>query len=164
MYALGECCVFRYRLIDHWFNTKHRDLYYSFLTWFEEDESSLFEDTYSFEFSDEIMQNLNNTMLKDGCIYQSLLKLWQEDDISALTKEKILKDVTKAVRDKWVNILFCIHISVNINWKEFAKIPDNTTRVNSVQEPKNVDELNTYAWRLENSSCFMKFDHKLQEL
>lgn len=39
-------------------------------------------------------------MLKDGCIYQSLLKLWQGDDISALTKEQILKDVTKAVRDK----------------------------------------------------------------
>ncbi|KAF7383567.1 hypothetical protein HZH66_012917 [Vespula vulgaris] len=90
-------------------NHTWKDVCASFLTWFEEDESSLFEDTYSFEFSDEIMQNLNNTMLKDGCIYQSLLKLWQEDDISALTKEKILKDVTKAVRDKSRN-----HILHNI--------------------------------------------------
>ncbi|XP_014612878.1 PREDICTED: patched domain-containing protein 3-like isoform X1 [Polistes canadensis] len=84
-------------------NHTWKDVCASFLTWFEEDEHLLFEDVHNYEFSDEIMKNLNQTMLKDGCIYQSLLKLWQGDDISALTKKKVLRDVTKAVRDKSKN-------------------------------------------------------------
>ncbi|KAK2583937.1 hypothetical protein KPH14_001198 [Odynerus spinipes] len=81
-------------------NHTWKDVCASFLTWFEDDESLLLEDINSFEFSDEIIQNLNNSMLKDGCIYQSLLKLWQGRDMSVLTRQQVMGDVTRAVKDK----------------------------------------------------------------
>lgn len=44
-----------------------------------------------------------NTMMVDGCIYQSILQLWENSllkDIHNLTKKEILEDVTKAVKHK----------------------------------------------------------------
>lgn len=51
----------------------------------------------------DILVELNNTVLKNGCIYQSIIQLWEtsiKKDVRNLTKKEVLEDVTKAIRNK----------------------------------------------------------------
>ncbi|KAG7199741.1 hypothetical protein KM043_000413 [Ampulex compressa] len=78
-----------------------QDVCAGYFTWFENDESS--DVVGDFEFSADIIHNLNETMLKDRCIYQSILKLWQDalsKDVRKLSRKDILEDVARALRDK----------------------------------------------------------------
>ena len=54
------------------------------------------------EFAGEIIDKLNRTMVENECIYQSLLKLWKTKDstiLGNLTKDQVLDDVTRSLRD-----------------------------------------------------------------
>ena len=51
----------------------------------------------------DILVELNNTVLKNGCIYQSIIQLWEtsiKKDVRNLTKKEVLEDVTKAIKNK----------------------------------------------------------------
>lgn len=75
-------------------------LYYSYFTWFQEDDK--WETMDKSEFPDEYLPVLNSTMAKEPCIHKSLLKIWQKDrkNIDKLTKARILKDVTATLQNK----------------------------------------------------------------
>ena len=72
-----------------------------YFTWFNMDnKTDIFEDL---EVTADILIELNNTVLKNGCIYQSIIQLWETSlmkDVRNLTKKEVLDDVTKAIRHK----------------------------------------------------------------
>lgn len=76
-------------------------LNYRYFTWFNMDnKTDIFE---GLEVTEDILIELNNTVLKNGCIYQSIIQLWQTSlmkDVRNLTKREVLDDVTKAIRHK----------------------------------------------------------------
>ncbi|XP_034935423.1 NPC intracellular cholesterol transporter 1-like [Chelonus insularis] len=80
-------------------NQTWHDVCAGYLTWFQNDNSIDKED-----FPNEGLVALKSIMPEKSCIYQSILKLWKVNgvDISSLTKERILDDITTALkaRDK----------------------------------------------------------------
>lgn len=71
-----------------------------YLTWFEEHTSTMSRE--DLEFAAKIVDQLNSTTNEDGCIYQSLLKLWNTknpEEFNELSKEDLLRDVTIALND-----------------------------------------------------------------
>ncbi|CAL7946435.1 unnamed protein product [Xylocopa violacea] len=82
-------------------NNTWEDVCAGYLTWFNmTNPAVIFKDL---NIGDEIMVELNKTVLKQGCIYQSVIQLWETTlmkDVANLTKNEILDDVTKAVKHK----------------------------------------------------------------
>ncbi|XP_012277603.1 patched domain-containing protein 3 [Orussus abietinus] len=81
-------------------NHTWRDVCAGYLSWFEGGDARSVEDEV---FANEILQNLNSTLLKEDCVYQSLLKLWKNkgvEKVGALSREQILNDVSVALKDK----------------------------------------------------------------
>ncbi|XP_043256919.1 patched domain-containing protein 3-like [Colletes gigas] len=82
-------------------NNTWEDVCAGYLTWFNQDETaSLFKD---FEITDNLMAQMNKTVLKDGCIYQSIIQLWETSlskDVRNLTKKEVFTDVNKALKNK----------------------------------------------------------------
>lgn len=76
-------------------------LNYRYFTWFNVDNTTdIFKDL---DVAGDILAELNNTVLKNGCIYQSIIQLWETSlmkDVRNLTKKEILEDVTKAIKQK----------------------------------------------------------------
>lgn len=74
---------------------------YRYFTWFNMDNTTdIFNDL---DVTTDILVELNNTVLKNGCIYQSIIQLWEtsiKKDVRNLTKKEVLEDVTKAIRNK----------------------------------------------------------------
>lgn len=76
-------------------------LNYRYFTWFNVGNTTdIFKDL---DVAGDILAELNNTVLKNGCIYQSIIQLWETSlmkDVRNLTKKEILEDVTKAIKQK----------------------------------------------------------------
>ncbi|XP_066595690.1 patched domain-containing protein 3-like isoform X2 [Prorops nasuta] len=81
-------------------NRTWQDVCVGYRTWFDDGSAVSPDDK---EFTEEILRVLNTTMIKDECIYQSLLTLWQNNArnyVSRTTKQEILEDITLAIKDK----------------------------------------------------------------
>ncbi|XP_063234405.1 patched domain-containing protein 3-like isoform X2 [Bacillus rossius redtenbacheri] len=65
---------------------------------------SWFKDKVPEEFEEEFLEAKKNGVYQDGCVYQSMLKIWTKngysEDILPFSQEKILDDVTKAINYK----------------------------------------------------------------
>ncbi|XP_076391692.1 patched domain-containing protein 3 isoform X1 [Megachile rotundata] len=87
-------------------NNTWEDVCAGYLSWFNPDETK--DVLKDFEIPEDIMQHLNDTVFKNGCIYQSIIQLWESGlskDVRNLTKKEVLDDVTKAVKHKIKNNL-----------------------------------------------------------
>ncbi|XP_076280248.1 patched domain-containing protein 3 isoform X1 [Lasioglossum baleicum] len=81
-------------------NRTWEDVCAGYLTWFDKNETTNIMKDY--EITDDILPVLNSTLFNDGCIYQSIIQLWEttlHKDIPLLKKE-IVDDVNKAFKDK----------------------------------------------------------------
>nr|XP_033341116.1 patched domain-containing protein 3-like isoform X1 [Megalopta genalis] len=82
-------------------NHTWEDVCAGYLTWFNKnDTTNLFKEL---GVSEDVISKLNNTVFRDGCIYQSIVQLWETSlskDFRTLSKKEILKDVTKALKYK----------------------------------------------------------------
>ncbi|XP_008554169.2 patched domain-containing protein 3 isoform X1 [Microplitis demolitor] len=81
-------------------NQTWHDVCAEYLTWFENGETNIDNDTDQLLI--EELSPLKTLMSGDSCIYQSILKVFRENESHALknlTRESILEDVTAALRD-----------------------------------------------------------------
>ncbi|KZC10954.1 PREDICTED: patched domain-containing protein 3-like [Dufourea novaeangliae] len=82
-------------------NSTWKDVCAGYLTWFNKtDTTDIFKDL---DITEDILAELNSTAFKDGCIYQSIVQLWDtglSKDVRNLTKKEIVEDVNKALRHK----------------------------------------------------------------
>lgn len=82
-------------------NNTWEDVCAGYFTWFNMDNTTdIFNDL---DVTTDILVELNNTVLKNGCIYQSIIQLWEtsiKKDVRNLTKKEVLEDVTKAIKNK----------------------------------------------------------------
>lgn len=73
------------------------------MTWFNKnDTTDIFKDL---DVPEDILAQLGKEAFKDGCIYQSIVQLWETSfpkDVRTLTKKEILEDVNKALKQRWV--------------------------------------------------------------
>ncbi|KOC68201.1 Patched domain-containing protein 3, partial [Habropoda laboriosa] len=82
-------------------NSTWEDVCAGYFTWFNMDDTTdIFKDL---EVTEDILYELNRKVLKNGCIYQSIIQLWETSlmkNVHNLTKKEILEDVNKAIRHK----------------------------------------------------------------
>ncbi|CAD6227822.1 GSCOCG00006280001-RA-CDS [Cotesia congregata] len=81
-------------------NQTWHDVCAEYLTWFENGDTKSENETD--ELLIEAFQPLKAVLSGDSCIYQSILKVWKKNEsevLGQLTKDKILEDVTAALRE-----------------------------------------------------------------
>ncbi|XP_076245732.1 patched domain-containing protein 3 isoform X2 [Calliopsis andreniformis] len=82
-------------------NNTWEDVCAGYFTWFKNDDpADIFKDL---DFAEDIMMELNDTLVNKGCIYQSIIQLWEtglSKDVRNLTKKEVLEDVNKALKHK----------------------------------------------------------------
>nr|XP_031844694.1 patched domain-containing protein 3-like [Nomia melanderi]XP_031844695.1 patched domain-containing protein 3-like [Nomia melanderi]XP_031844696.1 patched domain-containing protein 3-like [Nomia melanderi] len=82
-------------------NSTWEDVCAGYLTWFNKnDTTDIFKD---FDIPEDILAQLGKEAFEDGCIYQSIVQLWETSfpkNIRTLTKKEILEDVNKALKQR----------------------------------------------------------------
>ena len=129
-------------------NNTWEDVCAGYLTWFSKDNTTdVFKDL---EIPEDMIEQLN-TMMVDGCIYQSILQLWENTllkDVNNLTKKEVLEDVTKAVKHKIKNTLHdIVPLLSGIVYDRKGRVKSaNATILNWMLKKSN---LNSAEWELE---------------